>query len=231
MANYVYLYIGDSQQVNGILRWGKLSGHTIHALKKHICNSVRYANYMHNLIVSTERGRRDAVSVIGPCSPGMDLGDLTELPNRIVNSSPKEDEPVKEEKQTEGDLKAEEEDRAKETDADDDESDAADDEEDRAQDQENDDDEDEETESEAPTVQEEAVVPTIIEPTVEQESQVESESEPESELETETEVTEKEEVKEEVEVQSESPAKLESSPPSDSETEVSEFTDRQIDLK
>ena len=185
---------------------------------------------MHILIVSTERGRRFAVSVGGPRSD-MDVGDLTELPNRGVNSSPKEEEPMKDEKQTEGDLKAEEVGTAKETDADDDESDAADDEEERPQDQENDDDEDEETESEAPAVQEEVAVPTIIEPSVEQESQVESESEPESELETETEVTDKEEVKEEVDVQSESPAKLESSPPSDSETEVSAVTDRLMDLK
>ncbi|XP_078379689.1 rho guanine nucleotide exchange factor 11-like isoform X2 [Oculina patagonica] len=174
-----------------------------------------------------ERGRRFAVSVGGPRS-ATDVGDLTELPNRRVNSSSTEEEPVKEEKKSEKDMKADEEDREKETDADDDESDAADDdEEERAQDQENDDDEeDEETESEAPAAQEEMPVPKIVEPSVEQESQVESESEPESEPETETEVTEKEEeeVKEEVEVQNESPVKLqiatESSPPSDSETEV-----------
>ncbi|XP_066025356.1 rho guanine nucleotide exchange factor 11 isoform X2 [Pocillopora verrucosa] len=170
-----------------------------------------------------ERGRRNAVSVEGVRQPVSEL-DLAELPSRRVNNQAKE-EPAKEQKPREEDVKAEEEDREKETDADDDFSDPGDDdEEDRTQNQDEDDDEDEETESEAPVTQEEVAVPKINEPTGRQESQLESESEPDSEPETETEVSEKD-VKEQVQIQSESPVKIqmatvESSPPSDSETDV-----------
>lgn len=188
------------------------------APKKHFCDG-RYLN-----LSCVERGRRNAVSVEGVRQPVSEL-DLTELPSRRVNNQAKE-EPAKEQKPREEDVKAEEEDIEKETDADDDFSDPGDDdEEDRTQNQDGDDDEDEETESEAPVTQEEVAVPKINEPTGRQESQLESESEPDSEPETETEVSEKD-VKEQVQVQSESPVKIqmatvESSPPSDSETDVS----------
>ncbi|XP_022805907.1 rho guanine nucleotide exchange factor 11-like isoform X2 [Stylophora pistillata] len=171
-----------------------------------------------------ERGRRNAVSVGGVRQPVTEL-DLADLPSKRVKIQAKE-EPAKEQKPIEEDVKAEEENTEKETDADDDFSDPADDEEEDCTEnqEEDDDDEDEETESEAPATQEELAVPKIVEPAGRQELQPETESEPDSEPETETEITGMES-KEQVQVQSESPVKLqmataESSPPSDSETDV-----------
>ena len=176
-------------------------------------------------LFSTERGRRFALSVGGPQTI-MDVGDLTELPNRRLNNPAKEEEEsVNKEKL--GNSKTHEEDRDRGNDADDDESDEGDNEVVPIQDNEDEEDEDEETESEAPAAPEEMPVPKIVEPSLEQESQVDKESDHDSERESdrdsESDMTEV--AKQESEVERESPTKLsvltESSPPSDSEADVS----------
>lgn len=179
-------------------------------------------------LFSTERGRRFAVSVDVDVGDQLGVGDLTELPKRRVNTPVKEEESANEEKLS--NAKVNEEDREKDNDADDDDSDEGDNEEPiRDDDDEEDDDDDEETESESPAAVDERCVPKIVEPSLEQESQVETESEHESDRESDRE-SESEMVKEvkqeqESEVESEPPTKLhvmnESSPPSDSETDVS----------
>lgn len=160
-----------------------------------------------------ERGRRFALSVGGQQTI-MDPGDPTELPGRRVNTAAKEEgESTNTEKFV--NTKTEEDEADKENDADDDDSEEEQPRDDDEEEEDDDDDDDEEeTEKEAPreAAVEEVPVPKIVEPPVE--SQVETESEQESDRESESEVKQESEV--------ESPPKLhvESSPPSDSETDV-----------
>lgn len=164
-------------------------------------------------LFSTERGRRFALSVGGQQTI-MDPGDPTELPGRRVNPAAKEEgESTNAEKFV--NTKTEEDEADKDNDADDDDSEEEQPRDDEEEEEDDDDDDDEEeTEKEAPreAAVEEVLVPKIVEPPVE--SQVETESEHESDRESES------EVKQESEVESRPKLHIESSPPSDSETDV-----------
>lgn len=197
----------------------------IEALHLHSLFGRSTVGYSDNMSVSfflTERGRRFAVSVGGPQTV-MDVGDLTELPTRRPASPEKEEEESGNEEKVDN-SKADEEDRDKGNDADDDESDEADNEEAPVQNDEEED-EDDEPENETQAAPEEVPVPKIVEPSLGQESQADTESEHDSDRdsdgESESDMTEV--VKQESE---ESPTRIhtESSPPSDSETDVSLLT-------
>lgn len=160
-----------------------------------------------------ERGRRFALSV-GGAQTIMDPGDPTELPGRRVNPAAKEEgESTNAEKFD--NTKTEEDEADKDNDADDDDSEEEQPRDDDDEEEDDDDEDDEEeTEKQAPreAAVEEVPVPKIVEPPVE--SQVETESEHESDREFES------EVKQESEVESPPKLHMESSPPSDSETDV-----------
>ena len=151
----------------------------------------------------------------------MDVGDLNELPSR--NPVKEEEESVNNDKIVRS--KTDEEDRDKGTDADDD--DESDDGDIKNNEVEDEDEEEDETESEAPTTPGEKPAPKIVEPPLRQESQPDTESdndtERDSEGESESDLTDAVKEKSDLEIESVAKRHLmnESSPPSDSETDVS----------
>lgn len=168
-----------------------------------------------------ERGRRGGLSVGGQQTM-MDVGDLNELPSRS---------PVKEEEESVNNdkivrSKTDEEDRDKGTDADADDDDESDDGDIKNNEVEDEDEEEDETESEAPTTPGEKPAPKIVEPPLRQESQPDTESdndtERDSEGESESDLTDAVKEKSDLEIESVAKRHLmnESSPPSDSETDV-----------